>query len=248
MDQYQTDPKFLCSLFLQNAIPIILLATTSKGSLLRYLAIPLMLWNLKIVWHPVQEPTYVSLNCMGGCVALSFSALNFLLIKPQDGRDFAGPDGKPTTLVSRLLSASRLVLFPRAINTPRQAKNTPSFPAYYAGGASRGGFLAREISIAFWQYLVLDVANVLALKDAWEQKESGVLPFSKIGWGLPLEKWVELTVSHFIGWFFVTRVLIGFYYRIFAILYVACGIGPASECPPMFGNMADAYTLRNFWG
>lgn len=248
MDQYQTDPKLFCSLFLQNAIPIILLATTPKGSLLRYLAIPIMLWNLKIALHPVQEPTYVSLNCIGGCVALIFSALDHLLINPKDGREFAGPDGKPTTLVSRLLGASRVMLFPRAINAPRQAKNTPPLANYYAGGASRGRFLTREISILLWQYLVLDAAAVLALKEAWKQKENGVLPFTGFEWGLPLEQWVQIILSHFIGWFFVARVLIGFYYRIFAILYVACGLGPASECPPMFGNMADVYTLRNFWG
>ena len=239
-------------LLLENIIPIVLLAATPRGSAFRYLAIPCMIWIVSLLLHPVRMPTYLSANGLGGSICCVFSALDFLLINPKDGRDFIDANGKSKSFFPRLVDASRLFTSPRAIGTPRQAKNTPSLPAYYAEEdpkkIPRGRYLIREISIAVWQYFVLDPLTILAVKDAIERKESGVAVPSGNQWDLTVEQWIDRAISNLIAWFIVARILIGFYCRIAAIFFVASGLRSPSDCPPMFSTMADSYTLRNFWG
>jgi hypothetical protein len=252
MDQYQSDYRLIGFLLLENIIPVVLLAATPRGSVLRYLAIPCMIWIVSLLLYPVQRPSYLSVNGLGGSVCCVFSALDFLLINPKDGRNFVDADGKPKGFFSRLVDASRLFTSPRAFGTPRQAKNTPSLPAYYAekdpNKISRARYLTREIPIAIWQYFVLDILTMLAVKDAMNQKESGMVAVSGIQWDLTAEQWVSRAISNLFGWFIASRILIGFYCRVVAIIFVACGLSSPSECPPMFSTMADSYTLRNFWG
>lgn len=37
-------------------------------------------------------------------------------------------------------------------------------------------------------------------------------------------------------------------HRMFRILCLCTGIAEPEDCPPLFGDVRDAYTLRNFWG
>jgi hypothetical protein len=252
MDQYQTDSRLIGFLLIENIIPITLLVATPKGSALRYLAIPCMMWIVSQMLYPVSTPTYFSINGLCGSICCVFSALDFLLINPKEGRDFVDTNGKPQGFFSRLVGASRLFTSPRASGTPRQAKNTPSLPAYYTEKdpktISRARFLTREVSIAVWQFLALDLFNVLAKKEAIEREESGVPVPSGTQFNLTAEQWIELAISSWIGWFLVSRIVISFYGRVVSILFVASGLSLPCDCPPMFNSMADSYTLRNFWG
>ncbi|KAJ5348935.1 uncharacterized protein N7506_002188 [Penicillium brevicompactum] len=179
-------------------------------------------------------------------------ALNHLLIKPKDGNDFIDANGRPKDFFSRLGDATRLVTSVRAIDTPQQAKNTPSWPAYYAQKdgkkISRARFLTREISIGLWQYLLLDVLTFMLMKDALERKESGKNIVFGTEWDFPAEQWVELVIMNLVAWLVAARTSISSLYRLSAIICVATGIWPVSDFPPLFNSMSDAYTLRNFWG
>ncbi|KAJ5329639.1 hypothetical protein N7452_010029 [Penicillium brevicompactum] len=179
-------------------------------------------------------------------------ALNHLLIKPKDGNDFIDANGRPKDFFSRLGDATRLVTSVRAIDTPQQAKNTNSWPAYYAQKdgkkISRARFLTREISIGLWQYLLLDVLTFMLMKDALERKESGKNIVFGTEWDFPAEQWVELVIMNLVAWLVAARTSISSLYRLSAIICVATGIWPVSDFPPLFNSMSDAYTLRNFWG
>lgn len=249
--EYQTDTQLLSWYVIGNIIPIVLITTTPKGSPSRYIAILCLIRIMGHILYPIQSPTYLSMWSGCGCGLMIFSALNHLLIKPKDKNDFIDANGKPKGFLSRLGGATRLVTSVRAINTPQQAKNTPSWPVYYTEKntqISRASFLIREISIGLWQYLLLDIFSFLAMKDALDRKNSGKNIAFGTEWNLPMELWVELVITNLVVWLVAARTSISSLYRLSAIFCVATGLGSVSDFPPLFNSMSDAYTLRNFWG
>lgn len=250
--QYQTCTHLVICYTIGTIIQIALITTTPKGSPLRYIGILCLIWIVSLIQYPVQSPSYFAMWTSSGCGFSVFWALNHLLIKPKDGNDFIDANGRPKDFFSRLGDATRLVTSVRAINTPQQAKNTPSWPAYYAQKdgkkISRARFLTREISIGLWQYLLLDVLTFMLMKDALERKESGKNIVFGTEWDFPAEQWVELIIMNLVAWLVAARTSISSLYRLSAIICVATGIWPVSDFPPLFNSMSDAYTLRNFWG
>ncbi|KAJ5770141.1 uncharacterized protein N7511_002192 [Penicillium nucicola] len=250
MNEYQASRLIsLCAL--QLLIPTILLTTTSKRSSIRYLAIPCMVWVLKQGITPIPHPTTLQSNSIGYLFISILSATNFLLINPKDSSDFVNADGTPKSFFPRCYEAVRLVSLSRAINTPRQVKNVPGPPAYYAKrdpkakGIPRSRFLARETSIAAWQFLAMSMFAKLAARDA----ASKPVPVSfEVEWFVPVDQWIERIISNLIAWFIVARILIDFNARVGGIVCVALGTDSPADSPPTFGNMADSYSLRNYWG
>jgi hypothetical protein len=242
MSQYQSNGRLLAFSILQCLIPSMLLITTPKRSVIRYLSIPCMIW---IVYHmmmyPVQNPGYTSTNFLGSSATFVLTALDLLLINPQAGHDFVDANGHTMGFFSRLVEAVRLVTCARAINTPRQVKNVPPFPEYYTKRdpkvIPRGRFLVRETAIAAWQFLALDIFSVLASRQAMNEQDENI----------PGRALVEHAIQSLIAWLVVTRILLSFYYRVASIVFVSLGDSPANS-PPIIGRMADIYTLRNYWG
>ncbi|KAI2731882.1 hypothetical protein CBS147332_1021 [Penicillium roqueforti] len=171
-----------------------------------------------------------------------------LLINPQAGRDFVDANGNIKSFIPRLVEAVRLITFTRAVNTPRQVKNVPPFPAYYTKRdpkvIPRGRFLVRETAIAVWQFLVLDICTGLILKQAMNDQDEGKTSSSGI---LGLEWITKTLIQVAIAWLVVCRILISFYYRVASIIFVGLGDSPLNS-PPIIGRTADVYTLRTFWG
>jgi hypothetical protein len=248
MNEYQAVRLFsLCAL--QLLIPTLLLATTPKRSILRYLSVPCMLWVLKQGITQIPNPTILHSNSIGFLFISILSATYFLLANPKDSRDFVNANGTTKSFFSRLYEAIRMMMLTRAINTPRQVKNIPGPPAYYAKRdpkvVPRGRFLVRETSIAVWQFLALSMFETLSAQEA--SKKPAPISF-EVQWFVPVDQWVERIISNLIGWFIVARILIDLNARICAILCVGLGLDTPADSPPTFGTMADAYSLRNFWG
>ncbi|KAJ5295798.1 hypothetical protein N7508_010619 [Penicillium antarcticum] len=247
MNEYHAGQLGLCAL--QLLIPTILLASTTKGSILRYLAIPCMILVLNQDLHPKPNPTPLHQNFVGFLFISILSATNFLLVNPKDSSDFVNADGTKKGFFARLYEAIRVMMLTRAINTPRQVKNVPGPPAYYAKRdpkiTPRGRFLVRETSIAVWQYLTLSMFGKLAAQEALSKP----VPVSfEVDWFVPMDQWIERIISNLIGWFVAGRILIDLNARICAILSVALGTDSPADAPPTFGTMAVSYSLRNYWG
>ncbi|KGO39348.1 hypothetical protein PEX1_070080 [Penicillium expansum] len=210
-----------------------------------------MIWIVSQMVYPVQAPGYISTNFLGSSITFVLTALDLLLINPQDGRDFVDANGNTKSFLSRLVDAVQLLTCTRAVNTPRQVKNVPPFPAYYIkrdpNGIPRGRFLVRETAIAIWQFLVLDIFSVLALQHAMNDQDEEWSISSSHQWDIPGREWIAQAVQTLITWFVVSRILLSFYYRVASIIFVSLGDSP-SNSPPLIGRMADIYTLRNFWG
>lgn len=128
-------------------------------------------------------------------------------------------------------------------------------PGYYTHGygknaskrISRRRYLIRETAIAMWRYLVLDISTSQAVKTGLSKNEQQQQQQQNASVG---GSWVELCIEQIIvaiaAWFIVGRIVIGFTYRLVAVVSVGLGLEAPEEYPPLFSKMADAYTLRNF--
>ncbi|KAI3211286.1 hypothetical protein CBS147311_922 [Penicillium roqueforti] len=249
-----TSSNILQILFLYAAhclIPVALLIATPKQSALRYLSIPCSIF---IVYRAIPVatalgPGFVWCELARLFVTIIFQCLNLLLINPKDSNDLSSGAGQG--FVAQIYAAARLFTDPRGINTPWQIKNAPPQPAYYKrrgmNTPPRGCFLVRQIAIAVWQYLALDVFATLALQQALEQEKSGMLP-PVPQWDITTEQWIERIISNLTAGFVVSRILIDFHHRVFSIIAVGLGLDSPANCPPLFGRALDADTVRGFWG
>lgn len=243
--------KITCLYTAHCLIPATLLIATPKQSILRYLSIPFSLFLAYQAIHVACAlgPGFFCCELTRLFVTIIFQCLNLLLINPKDSGDVPPQAGQG--LVARLYYAIGLCTQPRGINTSWQVKNAPSQPKYYHRrgwkNPPRGRFLIRQIPIAIWQYLALDVFATLALQQALEQKKNETLP-PVVQWDLSFEQWIERISSNLIAGFVVSRILTDFHHRAFSIIVVGIGLDSPSNCPPLFGRAADAHTLRGFWG
>ncbi|KAJ6132950.1 hypothetical protein N7471_008165 [Penicillium samsonianum] len=95
--------------------------------------------------------------------------------------------------------------------------------------------------------LVLDIVQTVSLQQATERdlQEAASL---KIEWIVPVGQWAERIATHLSIWFVVNRLISDLAYRVLSIFFVGIGLDSPADWPPAFGSMADAFTLRNFWG
>ncbi|KGO44061.1 hypothetical protein PEX2_020700 [Penicillium expansum] len=236
----------------QNVIPATLIITTRKSSPLRYLCIPGMIWVASRFIRPFGSsgsPTWC--QAITQLVIATLQATNLLLLHPLANSDIPHSTKSIQDFTSRLIAAFRLLSQTRAVNTQWQVKNVPSHPKYYLRRGmqvpTRGRFLLRQLGIVAWQCLVLDIVQTVSLQ---QTKECGLHePASlEIEWMVPVGQWVERIATHLSIWFVVNRLITDLAYRVLSIFFVGIGLDSPADWPPAFGSMADAFTLRNFWG
>lgn len=241
--------NWLCSATLQQLIPATLLITTPKRSGLRYLAIPCMIWNAARFVRPVPGASPSWCNATALMVVAVIQATNLLLINGLDAHDLAREKPGPRSFLARLFHAYEVLAQNRGVNTPRQIRTVPPHPVYYSrrGGAGipRATFLCRQGGILLWQFLVLDVFQALGRRELREKPSTG---FAAVRWDLPLEQFVERTITNLVTGVVLSRILIDAHYRVMSVVHVGLGLGEAVDWPPAFGRIGDAYTLRRYWG
>lgn len=244
--------EYLGLFSLQCLIPAVFLAATPKGSRWRYVPIAEMIWIAKHCMHPVSDRRVFWACGVSILVMMVFQAIQFLLIEPLDSSDVSrvrGEDAKG--FGARVYQAFKLFLQHRHINTPWQTRNVPSHPEYYRRRGmptpSRGRFLLRQTLTFAWQYLAVDVIDTVGRQQV-EKKGRPSGEFSPLVWSVSAEKWIERAITNIITWFIVARLILDYQYRFRSILCVGLGLDSPANCPPAFGSMADAYTIRNYWG
>jgi hypothetical protein len=218
-----------------------------------------------LAWRFIQPHIGASITrvyASSQLVLITVQAINLLLLNPLDEHDIARelPE-RGLSRSHRIYHAAKLLTQPRAIATIYQVKNVPLWPVYYktrgagakgqgAIATSRGRFLRRQLAIFVWQYLALDVLQSAARQKALDALEAGGgrSGFTHIDWSISPEKWIERGIQNLIIWFVVSRLVIDSHYRIVSIILVGVGLDVPDNCPPAFGRMADAYTIRKFWG
>ncbi|KAJ5664634.1 hypothetical protein N7462_011447 [Penicillium macrosclerotiorum] len=242
---------YVGSALVQYLILAIVLIATPKRSFWRYVAILCMVFIASRFVQPYENATASRPITSHFLVGAVLAAINMLLLKPLDAGDLAREQPQKLFLSDRLWYAIEQVCSPRAVNTPRQVKNVPAHLDYYTRRGpriSRVRFLIRQTVIFMWQYLVLSIFQALARANAATQAPSLDTRLARPELFPPLEKMAERVVPNLISWFLMVRILIDAHYRFGSIVCVALALSRPEDWPPAFGRMADAYTLRNFWG
>ncbi|PYH69122.1 proline-specific permease [Aspergillus vadensis CBS 113365] len=194
--------------------PQILAITTPKGSPLRYLCIPVMIWILSLVLHPVKNPWHVTSLFATTAWFNILSALDLLLLNPKEADNFVTIN-KGTSRVKvksffyGLRTALKLRVNSRKINTPEEAKNTPPMPGYYTQGNGR------------------DASKAISRRRNEEPQPQPQSTFVEGSW---VALWIEQTIVAIVAWFIVGRIVIGFNYRLVAVV----GVGLRLEAPEGF--------------
>ncbi|KAJ5355002.1 uncharacterized protein N7496_012214 [Penicillium cataractarum] len=265
-------PHYLLTITLTLLLPTTSLILTPKTSPLRYIALALTTYLASRFITPTPGASVIRTTLCGQLILITAQTAHFLLIRRLDDRDIAREIPHRAFFRSdRLWYAAELFVQPRGVGTPREVKNVPAHPGYYASrrsgtgtkdgdgkdgdrkdGAitvSRGTFLTRQFTIFIWQYLVLDIMQAAARQQAFERAGGGVSGgFTHINWFISAEKWVERGLTNLITWFVMTRILIDSNYRLVSIIFVGLGWDGPEKWPPAFGRMRDVYTVRKFWG
>ncbi|EAW16874.1 uncharacterized protein NFIA_002240 [Aspergillus fischeri NRRL 181] len=169
---------------------------------------------------------------------------NSLTTKHEPGKR----PGKP----SRLRLALRLATSTRGVGTKWQVKNIPPFPAWVTsadGSVDRMRFLIRQTAILMWQYLALDLLYFGYFARFYQLQSFTHAPGTEfLGYYNPtaIQQGARLAIA--IVFMVALRLLLDWAYRCFSVISVGIKLTPPEDWPPLFGSIANAYTLRNFWG
>lgn len=243
-------PGYVCRISIQYSIPAILLFATPRGSVIRYLSLPFLVWLGSFSVYPVLGTS------LSRCLAISWALLgiiqaaHLLLISPMDKQELSNERPmRSKSIIGLLYNCLEALSMTRAVDTHRRVKNVPPQPAYYQRYGAQihsARFCLRQSVIIAWQYIVTDIFQTIARQEAL--KEGYQPEFAPIDWIAPVDVWIERAISNLFFWFILSRVFIDVHFRILSVIWVLLlGDSPANWAPA-FGRMANTYTIRGFWG
>ena len=166
----------------------------------------------------------------------------------SDGRT---KSGLPGTIFSRLRFGLNMTLSSRFTNTPWEVKNVPPFSASDRNYVpSRSAFLRHNAVVSLICYLVVDFFSL-----AGQSPESNAVTFAsqrvpfftRLGEieGEQLAIRIIASLTLWLNIYCITRMG----YSILAVVAVGTGFSrEVSAWRPPFGRLAEAYTVRRFWG
>ncbi|PYI13578.1 hypothetical protein BO86DRAFT_121797 [Aspergillus japonicus CBS 114.51] len=232
-------PDLCCAVVmaLQNLIMITLLTRTPKGSFMRWICFPSMVYlaYLEGVLNNLSAATFMFKMRTGGhSFTFLIQLINLLYITDVD----------LTTLPNRSKAAFQLLLTIRGIGTPWQPKNIPPFPAVMQTNPPPGRtqYVVRQLAIIIWQGLFLRLLAHPRLHPDPSFYNRG-REFS-----YRLDQWPGRLACTYIVGLIPSYLFLDMMYRGAAILFVGSGDHSVSQWPPLFGSLADSYTCRGFWG
>jgi hypothetical protein len=237
-------------------VSAILIVATPKRSFLRYLWLPIgALISIEVYNLSAYFTTSSIRNSKSSVFGLvsAIHTLNLLIINPLDRGELQRNKicHASSSFVSCVWKTVCLLGGSRGLNTPWQAKNTPSHPAFYAyqtgmdrSNPSCGLFLLRQALICAWQFLALDIMYIASLQVAPKGNSSQEFKYWDISW----QEWVNRLATSLFTTFLAARTLVDTAYRCGSLVAVALGFSLPAEWPPLFGSLRDAYTVRGYWG
>ncbi|ETS82453.1 hypothetical protein PFICI_04329 [Pestalotiopsis fici W106-1] len=145
--------------------------------------------------------------------------------------------------LARARSVTGLLWNMRRNGTQWQVKNVPSVKGLQKQG--RVDFILRRFAVTISAYLFVDIVVSLPPADPAMVHVDKAALFPPHG--LSLEDLIFraiMTASYFL----MTGLLNLCMANVGAIISVATGLSRPTECPPLYGSFADAYSVRRFWG
>ncbi|KAL8805011.1 MAG: hypothetical protein Q9182_002213 [Xanthomendoza sp. 2 TL-2023] len=148
----------------------------------------------------------------------------------------------------RLKFGYQISVSTRKVGTPYQVKGISPFstedPSYLP---PRGTFLLIKAIILLCCYLVLDLSNLASQP---EQNQTLYHP-TRISWANPdnfATKQLLVRTATALGFWLNLHCIIQLYMGVFAFSMVGIGVSRVEYWPPSFSSIADAYSVRRFWG
>ncbi|KAK2627805.1 hypothetical protein QTJ16_002451 [Diplocarpon rosae] len=170
-------------------------------------------------------------------------------VSPDSEAGDVAPRKRPGAALERILWGLQSLLSYRDVNTPFEVKNVPHFrpedPSYVP---TKAAFLTRSMVTLGTCYLVLDFI------ESRPPPPNATVLFSAerlVLWG----RLSQVTLSEVFtrmaasAWFWVmlSTAITGGASAV-NIVCVALHLSPVERCRPMMGPLAEAYTIRGFWG
>lgn len=156
---------------------------------------------------------------------------------------------RQATAWQRLKFGASVTLNPRQLNTPYQIKNVPTWsnkdPRYIP---SRGEFLQRTAVKVFLSYLIVDICSLGAQPERNDVlfSDEKVRFFARLDSVGPQELLIRFSAS-LILWLNIWCIF-NILHGLLMIIAVGSGFTSIKEWRPPFGSLAEAYSVRRFWG
>ena len=175
------------------------------------------------------------------------SASELIWVSRVDSAHIPARRGNPKaeTIPNQFIDVVALLWNLRRVGTRWQVKNIPASSNRGPKSMSRLHFVSRRLTTIMFAYLILDImisgpSPDLALVSP--QKETLFNPSD-----LSMEDVVFRTIGTLSFW--LSSALINIIMTNgAAILSVLSGLSTPADCPPLYGSIGEAYSIRQFWG
>lgn len=157
----------------------------------------------------------------------------------KEKREHDRNDGVPSTFMQRLWWAARLTIYLRGTGWSHQSKNVPDgHPADYP----KLKFALRKIFRAVFFFFLQDTACAYTASTpygSYRGMEKTTVGFMSAPFKTQfLLSWVQIILTY--STLEMMNCLIG-------VVSVLSGLAPPNECPRLFGDLRDMYTVRRSW-
>lgn len=252
---------YCATLWLTTFIPpALLLITTPKNSLLRWFYLPCSIAQSHHLFTTLFLATrFPGLRVL--CAALSINAMAIAWIhfvidqaSPEDmvkAGVFRSDDGIMVKVVKTL---GRFLNF-RGMGTAWQIKRVAPHPANLVS-KHRGSngkippkqYLKRQMLFLIWEYLLLDLVFAAGKIQPPEEMQAMIGDSAEFKYrNLTPAEWQGRIVVAFLSWLMNARPVLDVYYRMTSVVAISLGLSTPEIWPPLFGSVADMYTIRGFW-
>ena len=237
------------------------LGFSSRRSLIRPAVLPLMAFSayLVVITSQTRQKLHTSLylNLLGSTAcSLLFEYIDSALLRGLEAPDRENGKEGSGTANSDMKPALRRLQFGlgkpfngRASGTPEEVKNVPLFCPLEPGKLpTRTEFLCGNAARCIAYFALLDIAGIAGEPDKKAiHFASEKIPFLTRISDVTIEDLVVRLISGITTWV-LSYALLQALYSGTAFTTVAFGISKLESWRPLFGSLADCWSIRQFWG
>jgi hypothetical protein len=185
-----------------------------------------------------------------GIMTLAFTffwhTVDYLIVLRVSSVDFIKSRGaKPTRFTQYVWTPLGLLCNWRRLGTPWQISKVPPFSVQHRGAIpSRSALILQRLFYIVLCFIVLDLCSVSNVESDEMMEQRALLTRLDQISGDELQFRASLLFNYTLS--AIAAVYCG--YAVVTILGLALGLSSPVECPPMFGSLCKAYSVRGYWG
>ena len=175
------------------------------------------------------------------------SASELIWVSRVDKTHVSASRGKTRveTIPTQAMQVVTLLWNLRRVGTRWQVKNISASQSSESTSQSRLRFVLRRLTTTFLAYLIVDIMIAGPSPDVVLVSSPKETLF-KLSY-LSLED-VIFRIIGTVSFWLITALFNLILTNSTAILFVISGLSAPSDCPPLYGPIGDAYSVRQFWG